>query len=128
MHYDGACGNVHGHNMDWEVTVGVMMDEEDDSNMPVDLKEISDCIDQVDHACLLNENDVLENAFPDGSETALGDVITFEGDPTCEVMSEWMARQISHLSDAILYVDLVVYETDKYGVSAYIDKYSVEDE
>jgi 6-pyruvoyltetrahydropterin/6-carboxytetrahydropterin synthase len=112
LHYDGVCGNIHGHNFDWHVTVTLSMEGTGNANMPLDLKTIADCLDQVDHATLLNAEDPL-------ADEDLGQTILFEqGDPTCEVVAQQMAEWIHHLSDAIQEVDITVYETQKYGVSA----------
>lgn len=119
-HYDGVCGNIHGHNMHWEVHATVSMENAGDDNMPVDLKMIADLIDEVDHACLLNEGDRLTESFHDDEPIPadlFGDVILFEGDPTCEVMAQWMAERILRSSTEIKKVELEVAETDKYSIS-----------
>lgn len=112
--YDGVCGNVHGHNMHWVAEVEVEMVDTPDK-MPLDLKEISDVIDRVDHAILLNGDDPLFNAFQNPAGV-LGEVFVFDGDPTCEAMVEWMAEDIVAL-DHVLYVRLECHETDKYSVA-----------
>lgn len=111
-HYDGVCGNIHGHNMKWNVSVDVDMNESGEDNMPLDLKDISNTIDKVDHALLLNEDDPL---LQEVDKELLGEVYTFEGDPTCEVMAKWMAEELVNL-DAVHYVEVEVSETDKYSV------------
>lgn len=117
-YYDGACGNIHGHNFTWMVEAEVLFDPEDESGMPIDLKDISDVIDETDHAVLLNKDDPLLDGRLDrqGAEQALGDVITFEQDPTCEVTSHWMAKRILNLSSDVVRVDLKLQETKKYGI------------
>lgn len=130
-HYDGACGNIHGHNMLWEVEVRVRMDEDDPSNMPLDLKEIADAIDEVDHACLLNKDDSLCEPSSMGVsavEQMFGDVIWFEGDPTCEVLSEWMAEQLYNLDPAVTNVSVTLSETDKYSVTEHYSAISSGEE
>lgn len=121
-HYDGVCGNMHGHNMEWHAVVTVSMHGVGDDNMPLDLKEIADVIDSVDHAVVLNEYDPLVEAIAPLEEvtldSVLGDYIIFEGDPTCEVLAHWMARQIYEASDAVQHVDITVHETSKYGLGA----------
>lgn len=140
-HYDGVCGNIHGHNMVWEAEVEVSMDGADNDNMPLDLKTVSSLIDEVDHALLLNVDDELLDAVmvdggivTDGDTLSdlrqmgqdgiyvreayiepLGEVYLFWGDPTCEQMSQWMANRIQQI-DAVVDVELTVYETDKYGI------------
>jgi 6-pyruvoyl-tetrahydropterin synthase len=116
--------------MEWDVSLRIDMEESGEDNMPVDLKAVSDTIDQVDHALLLNEDDPIVDEFlewlPHDSkknaknvaESALGDVIWFDSDPTCELVSKWMAKQIYELSDAIGDVHVSVSETEKYAISA----------
>jgi len=111
LHYDGACDNVHGHNLDWEVEVALSMAEAGEANMPVDLKDIADTLDRLDHAVCLNYSDPL-------AEEPLGLVVTFDGDPTCEHLSQRMAEWVHDLTPPIRYVAVTVNETDTYGVSA----------
>lgn len=128
-HYDGVCGNIHGHNLDWHVEAVVSMVGTDEGNMPVDLKDVADVLDTVDHACILNDDiveEVLEHrAIDDEAERIdaedliewfFGDVIWFESDPTCEVLSQWMANRLVQEFDAIRYASITVNETDKYGI------------
>lgn len=121
-HYEGVCGNIHGHNFKWEVEVEVSFDPDDEAAMPLDLKDVSDAIDQVDHACLLNKSDPIM-ADVGGLvsqplvEDLFGDVVWFDQDPTCEIVAAWMAEQIYQLTTDVVDVDVFVYETDKYGVS-----------
>lgn len=124
-HYDGACGNIHGHNMRWEVEATVSMKGVGPDNMPVDLKDISDKIDTYDHALLLNRDDPL---FPDTEKEGtghtyvedeqLGDVYGFNGDPTCETVAQYMADLIHGGFTSVKYVEVTCYETDKYGITA----------
>ena len=142
-YYDGACGNVHGHNMDWEVEVEVSMAGVGDDNMPLDLKKISSLIDDVDHAAVFGRDDdllrfvyeysdslhhgELDNPdYPIDSETQfmfsddiepIGEVYVFAGDPTCEVLSQWMANRLVNTIGPVLHAEVTVYETDKYGIS-----------
>lgn len=127
--YDGVCSNLHGHNMKWDVELTVSMAGTGRDNMPLDLKTVSDMIDETDHAIILSISDPLfeelgigfkagtEFPFQDEIEP-LGDVIVFDGDPTCEAVAQWMANrlvdEIEPVKDA--WVDL--NETDKYGVGA----------
>lgn len=139
-HYDGVCGNVHGHNITWEAAVEVSMGDVGDDQMPLDLKTVSSLIDDTDHAILLNVNDRLLDVVADevlldssdslrdlrereqggvyvgsGTVPLLGEVYMFQGDPTCEVIAQWMADRIQRV-DNVVGVDMVVHETDKYGV------------
>lgn len=126
--YDGVCGNIHGHNMVWQAEVDLSMDEVGDDNMPVDLKDISEEIDQLDHVMVLSTDDPLTDIDRD-PETALGtEVIWFDSDPTCEHLSKWMAQQIYEIDDAIFNVKVTVSETEKYGISAVYDKSDAEEE
>ena len=126
-HYDGVCGNIHGHNMHWEVWVEVSMAGTGEDNMPLDLKTVADTIDRVDHAALLSRQEydrvreLLGSNFDHSKELIedfFGDVLWFNGDPTCEVMAKWMATRIYEQSEAIENVELEVAETDKYSISA----------
>ena len=133
--YDGVCGNVHGHNIKFEVEVRVEMDEDDSSNMPLDLKDISSVIDQLDHVLVLSVNDeMLEidptwSGVPDDAEFPVlfksevyGPVYVFEGDPTCEVIAQYIAEELIGLN-SIFYADVIAYETDKYSVAASAEDY-----
>lgn len=136
--YEGICGNVHGHNMNWELSVEVRMSESGDDNMPLDLKKVSDLVDDVDHALILNRDDELikvvlgdlhnnhsmfdkepgDNGFVGEYEIpSLGPVFVFDGDPTCEVLSQWMGDRIREL-DPVEKVTCRVNETDKYGITS----------
>lgn len=127
--YDGVCGNIHGHNIRWEVTVGISMDGTGSDNMPLDLKDISSVIDDVDHALVLSEDDPLLDTLPGNvppvqdethvevNAVPLGKVFIFDGDPTCEVMAKWMANRIADL-DPVTVADVTAYETEKYGINA----------
>lgn len=137
--YDGVCGNIHGHNMHWDVTVTITMSETGSDNMPVDLKDVSSLIDAVDHATVLSKDDSLlqfvlrhnsergkdefEYTRPDANGLIahediepIGEVFVFDSDPTCEMLSEWMAEEILSLPP-VSFVNLTVNETDKYGIS-----------
>ena len=129
--YDGACGNVHGHNINWDIEVEVKMDEDDKSNMPVDLKDISGLVDQLDHVLVLASDDPMLEIDPDHDpeddivpvypyqyeSEAYGEVWVFEGDPTCEVVSQWAADELVEI-DAIDSARVTAFETDKYGIKA----------
>jgi len=96
-----VCSNVHGHNLAWQVSL-VLEDPSPPDNMTVDFKVVSDYIDKVDHATLLNDADPLitgdvvyvESAqfdtisYKEIDHEILGDTIVFDGDPTCEVLSD----------------------------------------
>lgn len=147
-HYDGVCGNIHGHNLNWEAEVEVEMDEDDEANMPVDFKDITNVIDRVDHAVLLNYDDPLVRALMEDDPTVtepyadpedgglhkhfesnvLGEVWFFEGDPTCEVLAPWMARAIFYEFDPVVHVNITVHETDKYGTSSHYSEYDAREE
>ena len=128
--YDGVCGNVHGHNINWEVVVGVEMDDGDKRNMPLDLKDVSSVVDQFDHELVLAHRDqmldldpvwggVKEDAdFPIRyTSEVYGPVWVFDGDPTCEVLSQYVSDELTSL-DGVFEADVTAYETDKYGVNA----------
>lgn len=117
LHYDGACNNVHGHNMVWNVELKVTVPD-DEHNMALDFKDVSGLLDDYDHAIILNEDDPLVNA-PDGVVDLLGDVILTEGDPTCERVGQDVAERFVDEFDNVLYAEVTMYETDKYGMAAY---------
>lgn len=112
MEYDGACSNVHGHNFKWEVEMKVEVPE-DGSNMSIDFKEVTDELDTVDHAILLNASDPLVD-----NVEALGKFITFDGDPTCELVGDWMAKRLAEL-DNVVWVRIRLSETDKYTAAGF---------
>lgn len=112
LHYEGACNNVHGHNFEWNVELVVEMDDADATNMPLDFKEIDDQIDIVDHATLLNQADPLV-----GHESLLGDILVFDGDPTCELVSQWMADKLLEEHEPVVDVTVELAETDKYAIA-----------
>lgn len=114
--YDGACACVHGHNMKWEIILTVSMEDVGSDNMPLDFKEVSNMVDETDHAILLNDDDPLLGR--EGMEQLLGDLITFDGDPTCELISEWMAERFVDEIPSVLDAEVTIYETDKYGMTA----------
>ena len=142
-YYDGVCGNIHGHNMEWKVEVEVSMAGTGDGNMPLDLKDISSRIDEVDHAVIFGRDDELlrfvyehsdvlhhdeldDPDYPINSSTQfmfsddiepLGDVFVFAGDPTCEVLCQWMADRLVNSIEAVTSAEVTVYETDKYGIT-----------
>lgn len=113
LHYDGVCGNVHGHNMEWIVELTISMEAAGEDNMPLDFKEVSDRIDATDHAVLLNENDPLVE-----HSDILGKVVTFKSDPTTELLSQWMADKLVSEIDAVEKATICINETPKYGMQA----------
>lgn len=119
-HYRGVCGNLHGHNMDWYLKVTVRVNDDDETQMPIDLKEVASAIDEVDHATLLKADDRLVDALGslEAVEDALGDVVWFDQDPTCENVALWMADRIVTNFDAAVECYVELRETDKYGITA----------
>lgn len=113
LNYDGACNNIHGHNLEWTVHATVdMADAPEGTNMPVDLKSISDVIDRADHTTLLNSEDPLVGPLSEVQE-----VWTVDGDPTCEAVADLMAATLlNELPVVHVVVDLA--ETDTYTVTA----------
>lgn len=128
--YDGVCGNIHGHNMDWGIDVWVTMDKVGADNMPLDLKEVSGLVDRFDHALILSKDDDLleldptwngapnDSTFPiEFTSEVIGQVWVFEGDPTCEVLAEYVVKELMDL-DMVADVIVTVNETEKYGITA----------
>lgn len=137
-HYDGVCSSIHGHNMGWEAEVTFHYDANYEDNMAEDFKDISDVIDEVDHALLLNKEDPIaqerleyedEWTWLAGDQShpvvgwtkynsqKYGTVFVFNGDPTVEILSEWMMCRILTEFDDAFYIQLHVSETDKYKIS-----------
>jgi hypothetical protein len=48
----------------------------------------------------------------------LGDVVLFEGDPTVELVSKWMARELYKLDEVVEHVTVKCNETEQYGLTA----------
>lgn len=117
-HYEGVCANVHGHNMKWDLELVVSMEDTGEENMPLDFKDVSDRIDEYDHAILLNNDDPLVSA-PDGVRDLLGEVVTFEGDPTCELVAQVVADDLVAELDCVLEAFVTLSETEKYGMTAH---------
>lgn len=126
LEYDGVCGNVHGHNMEWEVELAVSMEGVGTDNMPLDFKDVSEILDQYDHATALNVKDSLvddirnDEDLPIGEPLAhdvLGEVVLFQSDPTCELISQFVADQFVTL-DNVVEAEVTLYETSKYGMTA----------
>jgi len=127
--YDGVCGNVHGHNINWEVSLNVHMTDES-HNMPLDFKEVAELLDRFDHALTLAHTDemleidpvwggVKEDAeYPiEYQSEVYGQVWVFEGDPTCEILAQYVADELVAIED-VFDVEVMAYETDKYGMQA----------
>lgn len=112
LHYDGVCNAVHGHNMEWNVTLTVSVPDED-HQMALDFKDVSDILDRFDHAIILNEDDPLTE-----HEELLGDVVIVEGDPTCENISQLVADQFKEEFENVLAAEVEMAETEKYAMSA----------
>jgi len=129
VEYDGVCSFVHGHNMKWEVELGVSMKEVGSNNMPLDFKDVSSLLDEYDHAIVLNREDPLLDKCLDDSDDVkiaegevfendtLGDTIVYDGDPTCELLAQDVADKLLEL-EHVIRANVTVYETDKYGMSA----------
>ncbi len=116
LHYEGVCGNVHGHNLEWNLELVVSMEDAGDDEMPIDFKEISERIDSTDHAILLNADDPLLDI--ENPQLVLGDILTFGSDPTTELVSQWMADRLVGEIDAVLEAEVTIKETQKYGMTA----------
>jgi len=128
--YDGVCGNVHGHNIEWEVELHIEMTG-DSHNMPLDFKDVADLLDRFDHALTVAYDDEMleidpvwggvkdDTEFPvEYQSEVYGQVWVFEGDPTCEVLSQYVADELASL-ETVHDVDVTAWETDKYGMSAH---------
>lgn len=127
-HYDGVCGSIHGHNIRWDIRLTITMQGVGDDNMPVDFKWITDMLDECDHATLLNMDDPMVDELFKYTPTRdqamrlvedlLGDVIWFDGDPTCEMLSQWMADRLVDEIERVREAHVTVHETSKYSMKA----------
>lgn len=138
-HYDGACSSVHGHNIGWDVSIQFAYSANHEDNMSVDFKEVSDLIDDVDHALLLNKDDPIaqersvdqnedEWTWLDGNQqnpvvgwscystNKYGKVFIFNGDPTVEILTEWFLSRLITQYDTLIRASAEVSETDKYSI------------
>lgn len=129
-HYEGDCSNIHGHNLEWEVILSVEVPNED-HNMAIDFKDVSDLLDRYDHAVLLNENDpLLEVSVSNDNksnepfqsdpdiEDLLGKVRTFPGDPTCEFMCQYVAEKFVSEFEQVGDANVRLAETQKYEMES----------
>ena len=108
-------------------------------NMSVDFKDVADYIDYADHAVLLNKEDPLLDDYDPVDEQVnvfetvtwsrgyvdpLGDTIIFEGDPTCELLADWMAELLVTEIDTAISAQVSLAETEKYTISSghYVDQ------
>ena len=132
--YDGVCGDLHGHNMRWEVGLTVNMWYSDSDNMPLDLKDVSGFLDEYfDHGVVLRRDDRLlqeldvdftsDTEFPFLTRIEpIGKVLVIDsGDPTCEVLVDFAANYLTDL-EAVERATVEVFETDKYGISTSVYK------
>ncbi len=134
LNYDGVCSCVHGHNIGWKLELTLEYEVNNTDNMSVDFKNVSDIVDETDHALLLNNDDPLledeevelqSNPIVDWTpyETPdLGSVLVFDGDPTCEVLSDWLAARMILELPGVYSCSVDVAETDKYSISTKVFK------
>lgn len=131
VNYPGICHNLHGHNLTWEIYLEQEVEMDGEENIGVDFKDVSDTIDELDHAALLNYEDPL---VPDGLSgryatiPAVGDVVLFEGDPTVELLTVYMAKELVNRFQPVTYAEVTCYETDKYGMTAEYPREDDEDD
>jgi 6-pyruvoyl-tetrahydropterin synthase len=123
LYYDGACNNIHGHNMEWEGEITVTMEGSGMENMPVDFKHVSDLIDRFDHALILNYDDPLmethrkQDVSQPVEDSELGPIYWTEDDPTSEKVVEMVAQDIVSQVEPIIHIRLSLAETSKYTVT-----------
>jgi 6-pyruvoyl-tetrahydropterin synthase len=98
--------------MEWNVDLLVQVPDEE-HQMALDFKDVSDRLDVFDHAIILNENDPLVE-----HSDALGEVITVEGDPTCENLTRKVADEYLSRFENVIRAEVEMAETDKYAMSA----------
>lgn len=122
VHYDGACSNIHGHNIEWNCTLEVRVPDEE-HQMAEDFKDISDVFEKYDHAILLNKNDPLvtelrQSGGDDLLERMLGEYYLFDGDPTTELVSEVVAQTLVGSFENVKRAEVEMKETSKYSMTA----------
>lgn len=113
--YDGACAHIHGHNMAWSLDVTVDMDAEVDG-MVVDLKDLKAVVERYDHALVLHATDPLVNHLDAFGEMGF-DIVTTDGAPTCECLSQVVADDLVTIP-GVISARVGLAETAKYSVSA----------
>ncbi|WOF16652.1 6-carboxytetrahydropterin synthase [Methanoplanus sp. FWC-SCC4] len=102
LHYEGKCFRLHGHQ--WRAELWVEGDIDADSQILVDYNMIKKVIDRYDHEVILNEEDPMVPCISNFQE-----VVTTKGDPTSELLSERIAREVEE-------------ECSKYGIAARVAK------
>ncbi|MFC7154581.1 6-pyruvoyl tetrahydropterin synthase family protein [Halomarina halobia] len=107
LHHDGKCSRPHGHNYEVSVTVRGELTEE---GWIVDKGEVTDVIDEWDHAFLVERGDPLIEAFEASGD---GDaLVVLEHPPTAEVMAVVLEGRLrDHLPETVSEVSVTVAET-----------------
>ncbi|MEY7847645.1 6-pyruvoyl tetrahydropterin synthase family protein [Natrarchaeobius sp. A-rgal3] len=107
LHHDGKCFRPHGHNYEIAVTLEGELTAE---GWIVDKGDVTDVIEEWDHAFLVERGDPLIDAF---RETGDGDaVVVLEHPPTAEVMSVVLEQKLADaLPENVHRVSVQVDET-----------------
>ena len=92
--HGGKCKNLHGHN--YRIEVGIKSPTINSHGMVMDFTELKNLVapvlDKFDHALMLNcleDPELIEYLEKEGMK-----ILPFPGDPTAEMMCEWMFYQV----------------------------------
>jgi 6-pyruvoyltetrahydropterin/6-carboxytetrahydropterin synthase len=118
--HEGLCKNVHGHNIVCEIALVAY--DLNDNDMVIDFKKVKEImnplLNSLDHCCLLNEDD-----FDDIKHLAKNNrkYITFNGDPTAEVLTEYIYNYISDKLPENIYAHSIrIWENDNSDIELII--------
>ena len=82
------CRFIHGHN--FVITVKIQADKLNDNDMVIDFStvkhEVGSFLDDFDHACMLNADDIHYQKIQAMSER----IMTFDSDPTAESLAKYL--------------------------------------
>jgi 6-pyruvoyltetrahydropterin/6-carboxytetrahydropterin synthase len=92
----GLCNNLHGHNL--IICVELMGDKLNDNDMIIDFSDLKKIVntflDDFDHSCLLNSNDITELTHCVSNNRKY---LSFDNvDPTAEILSKYLNLKIDN--------------------------------
>jgi 6-pyruvoyltetrahydropterin/6-carboxytetrahydropterin synthase len=127
MNHEGRCRYFHGHNYDVEAQ---FFGEETDNetgmlcDFSVLKKVVTDCVDKLDHAVILNVED---EDFISFMKCHSDRVVIIGNEPTCEEIGKFLFKQIAtnvdkddELMGKVLLARLELWETNKQSASIYL--------
>lgn len=100
------CGFLHGHNWIAEVIIDGFVNH---LGYVVDFKDVKEIINEMDHTVLLCEQDPLVEVLKSEGQR----VFTFQKNPTCENLAEYITHRIIRMEGSINKVTVIVWENDK---------------